>query len=126
MTTRQQRVEEVIRAEVSDILRTHVSDPRIGFVSLTSVKVSPDLENASIFVSIYGEEEKKKAAMAGLYSATKFIRGELGRRLELRLVPAIHFVRDDSLERGSNVLGIMKKLENEKRVRPNKRAVKKR
>jgi ribosome-binding factor A len=124
--TRQQRVEELIRAEVSDILRADVSDPRIGFVSITGVNISPDLENASIYISILGEEEKKAAAMAGLSSATGYIRGELGRRLMLRLVPKIHFVRDDSLERGSQVLGIMKKLEHEKRVRQVKKPLKKR
>lgn len=124
--TRQERVEELIREEVSDILREKVSDPRIGFVSITDVKISPDFENASIHVSILGDEKKKKEAMEGLYSATGFIRGELGRMLELRLTPKIYFVRDDSIERGSNVLAIMSKLEHEKRVRKVKRSSKKR
>lgn len=123
---RSERVEELIREEVSKILREKVSDPRIGFVSITSVKVSPDLENASIFVSIYGDEKKKNEAMQGLYSATSFIRGELGRMIELRLTPKIQFVRDDSIERGSKVLSIMSKLKNEKRTRKNKKPAKKR
>jgi len=123
---RSERVEELIREEVSEILREKVSDPRIGFISITSVKVSPDLENASIFVSIYGDEKKKNEAMQGLYSATGFIRGELGHMIELRLTPKIQFVRDDSLERGSKVLSIMSKFENEKRTRKNKRTAKKR
>lgn len=124
--TRQERVEELIREEVCDILREKVSDPRIGFVSVTDVKISPDFENASIYVSIYGDEKKKKEAMDGLYSATGFIRGELGHMLELRLTPKINFVRDDSIERGSNVLALMSKLEHEKRVRKVKRSSKKR
>jgi ribosome-binding factor A len=124
--TRQERVEELIRQEVSEILRTKVSDPRIGFVSLTTVAVSPDLENAEIFVSILGDEQQKEAAMQGLFSATGYIRGELGHHLELRLTPRLRFTRDDSLERGSNVLGIMNKLENEKRVRQVKKPAKKR
>jgi len=124
--TRQQRVEELIRAQVSEILRKEVDDPRIGFVSITGVDISPDLENAAINVSILGDEKKKRDAMIGLQSATRFIRGELGQRLALRLVPQITFVRDDSLERGSRVLQIMNKLEHETSVRPNKRAAKKR
>ncbi|MFA5114204.1 MAG: 30S ribosome-binding factor RbfA [Candidatus Margulisiibacteriota bacterium] len=125
--TRQQRVEELIRSEVSEIIREEVDDPRIGFISITGVNISPDLENAQIHVSIMGDEKQKQDAMAGLQSATHYIRGELGPRLALRLVPKIAFVRDDSLERGSRVLQIMNKLgKNETSVRQNKRTAKKR
>jgi len=123
--TRQERVEELIREEVSDILREKVSDPRIGFVSITKVKISPDLENASIYVSIFGEESVKKEAMKGLISATGFIQRELGRMLELRLTPHLHFVRDDSIEQGSRVLEIINRLESEKNLRRNKKGRKK-
>lgn len=124
--SRPEKAAELIRAEVSEILRAKVSDPRIGFVSITSVDVSPDLENAAIYVSIFGGEKDKAAAMAGLESATKFVRGELGRRVEFRQVPQIRFVRDDSLEKGSNVLGIINKLhKDEKTVQSSKKAPKK-
>lgn len=111
--TRQERVEELIKEEVSDILREEVSDPRIGFVSITSVKISSDLKFASIFVSIFGSEKQKQEAMNGLNSARGFIQRELGKMLELRVTPRIQFVRDDSLERGSRVLGIISKLKHE-------------
>jgi ribosome-binding factor A len=124
--TRQERVEELIRQEVCEILREKVSDPRIGFVSITGVEISPDLENASIYVSILGDEKQKEEALKGLYSATRFIRGELGHRIELRLVPKLRFFRDDSLERGSRVLGLIKKLEHEKSLPRNKKRAKKR
>lgn len=124
--TRQERVEELILRETSEILREKVSDPRIGFVSLTGVEISPDLEDATIYASILGDEAKKAEALQGLYSATRFIRGELGHRLELRLVPKIRFVRDDSLERGSRVLGLIHKLEHEKVLPGNKKRSKKR
>ena len=124
--TRQERVEELIRQEVSEILRERVSDPRIGFVSLTEVKISPDLKNAIIYVSILGDEKKKVEAMAGLLSATSFIRGELSKMLELRATPEIRFIRDDSLDRGSRVLDIIYKLEHEKSPRGNKKSAKKR
>jgi len=109
--TRVERVAELIREEISKILREDVSDPRIGFVSITRVDISPDLDNAKVFVSILGNEEKKKEGMNGLNSATGFIRGRLGHLLELRLVPEIKFVRDDSLEKGSRVLSIISRLE---------------
>ena len=63
--TRQERVEELIRQEVCEILREKVSDPRIGFASVTGVEVSPDLENASIYVSILGDEKKKRKRCRG-------------------------------------------------------------
>ena len=108
--TRIERVAELIRKEVSAIIREDVSDPRIGFVSLTRVEISPDLENAKIFVSILGDREQKDDSMEGLNSASRFIRGKLGNVLEMRTVPELRFVRDDSLEKGSQVLGIISKL----------------
>jgi ribosome-binding factor A len=125
--TRQERSEELIRAEVSRIIREDVNDPRIGFISLTRVKLSPDLADATIYVSIMGDEEKKQAAMTGLNSASRFIRGELGESIEFRSVPQIRFVRDDSLEKGSRVLATMRKLgTNETRTRTDKKPPKRR
>ncbi|MFA4843390.1 MAG: 30S ribosome-binding factor RbfA [Candidatus Margulisiibacteriota bacterium] len=125
--TRQERSEELIRAEVSRIIREDVNDPRIGFISITRVKLSPDLTSAAIYVSIMGDEEQKQAGMAGLFSASRFIRGELGESLEFRSVPQIRFVRDDSLERGSRVLAAMRKLgTDETRTRTNKKPPKRR
>jgi len=108
--TRIERVEGLIIKEVSSIIREDVNDPRIGFISLTRVKLSPDLENANIFVSILGDEKQKNDSMYGLNSARRFIRGKLGDVLEMRQVPELRFVRDDSLEKGSNVLGLLSKL----------------
>jgi ribosome-binding factor A len=119
--TRIERVQELIREEISDILRDKVSDPRIGFISITRVKLSPDLKNASIFVSAFCDENKKEEVMKGLQSATGFIQHELGQMLQLRQTPILRFVRDDSLAKGSQVLGLMKKLENEKHPVRNKK-----
>jgi ribosome-binding factor A len=116
--SRADRVAELIKAEVSRIIREDVNDPRIGFVSITGVDVSPDLENAKIRVSIMGSEEVKQDSMGGLRSASRFIRGKLGDLLELRLVPEIRFVRDDSLEKGSRVLDIICKLSHPKSKKP--------
>lgn len=110
---RGQRIGDLIKEKVSLILRKKVADPRIGFVSITDVKMPQDLKSAKIFVSIYGSERDKKETMKGLSSARGFIQGELGRSLELRYVPIINFEEDKSIERGSRVLVIMSKLEKE-------------
>lgn len=119
--TRLDRVGEFIRAEISAILKKKVNDPRIGFVSLTGVTMSPDLKYAKIFVSILGDETEKLKTLEGLKSAKSFIRGELGNVLELRLVPELNFVRDESIERGDRILGLLSKIKSQGA----KRAVKK-
>ena len=126
--TRVERVAALIREEVSRIIREDVSDPRIGFISITGVDLSPDLENAKIRVSILADEKKKQESMQGLHSATGFIRGKLGDLLATRIVPELKFVRDDSLEKGSRVLGIISKLEkdHERNIRGHKKSPKKR
>ncbi len=111
--SRPERVAQFLKREISLILRNKVNDPRIGFVSLTDVEITPDLKYAKIFVSILGDEKSKKSSMLGLKSATSFVRGELGKILELREVPQLHFERDNSLERGSQIISLLNKLKHE-------------
>lgn len=111
--TRADRVAELIKQEVSDIITRKLNDPRVGFTSVTAVDIGPDLKNAKIYVSIFGTSEQKKGTMAALFSATKFVRGELGRRMQLREVPEIMFRQDDSIERGAKVFEIINKLHKE-------------
>ena len=111
---RSDRVAELIKHEVSDIITRKLNDPRIGFTSVTAVDIGNDLKNARIYVSIFGTPEQKKATMDALFSATKFVRGELGHRLQLRDVPEILFRQDDSIEKGAKVFEIINKLHKEK------------
>lgn len=125
--TRPERFAELIKEEISEILKGKVSDPRIGFVSITEVEISPDLKDAKIYVSVFGEEKQKKEAMNGLGSATGFIRAKLACLLPTKNVPQIEFVQDDSIERGSRVLEIISGWGHEKEtVRKNKKSSKKR
>jgi ribosome-binding factor A len=127
--TRVERVAALIREEVSRIIHEDVSDPRIGFISITGVDLSPDLANARIRVSVLANEKEKTESMKGLYSATSFIRGQLGHLMATRIVPEITFVLDDSLEKGSKVLNIISSLERKKdegRVKLHKKKAKKR
>jgi ribosome-binding factor A len=111
---RADRVAELIKHEVSDIITRKLNDPRIGFTSVTAVDIGNDLQNAKIYVSIFGTPGQKKDTMDALFSATKFVRRELGHRLQLRDVPEVIFRQDDSIEKGTKVFEIINKLHKEK------------
>ncbi|MHB9023608.1 MAG: 30S ribosome-binding factor RbfA [Armatimonadota bacterium] len=108
-STRQQRMARLLRDEISRILREDMHDPRMGFVSITDIELTPDLHIANVFVSVYGEEEQQQQSITALERATGFIRGELGRQLRsLRFIPELHFRLDPSLARGARVLELLK------------------
>ncbi|MTJ06867.1 MULTISPECIES: 30S ribosome-binding factor RbfA [unclassified Anabaena] len=110
------RVAELIKREVSQMLLNGIKDDRVGtgMVSVTDVDVSGDLQHAKIFVSIYGTEEAKAETMAGLKSATGYVRSELGARVRLRRTPEVQFLEDHSIERGTKVLNLLNQLEQER------------
>ena len=88
-----------VRGEIMQIIRRDLKDPRIGFVSITEVRMSPDLRSARVRVSVLGDESEQKQSLAGLRSATGLIRHELGRRLEnLKFSPELRFELDPSIE----------------------------
>src|SRR4028119_123414 len=97
------RVAELIKREVSQMLLQDIKDDRVGagMVSVTDVDVSGDLQHAKIYVSIYGTDEARQQIMAGLKSATGYIRSELGHRVRLRRTPEVIFQEDRSIERGT-------------------------
>jgi ribosome-binding factor A len=99
-----------IQEEVSEIIARKLKDPRVGFVTLTGVKVSPDLSYASIYVSVMGSQQEVEKTLAGLDGAKSFIRSELARRLEIRHVPEIRFHHDDSSVKGARIDVILKHL----------------
>lgn len=108
---RQEKLGEQIAIEVSDLLRTRIKDPRVGFASITHVDVSGDLRHAKIFVSIMGELDEKKSSMEALHHATGFLRHELATRLTVRFMPEIVFKLDNSIEQGAHILGLIRQLE---------------
>ena len=110
------RVAELIKREVSQMLIHDIKDDRVGagLVSVTDVVVSGDLQHAKIFVSIYGSEEAKIETMAGLKSATGFVRTELGQRVRLRRTPEVIFQEDSSIERGTKVLSLLNQLNHDR------------
>jgi ribosome-binding factor A len=106
------RVAELIKREISQMLLFGIKDERVGggMVSVTDVDVSGDLQHAKIFVSIYGTDEARAATMEGLQSACGYIRGQLGKRVNLRRTPEISFEEDRSLERGMRVINLIEQL----------------
>ncbi len=110
---RQEKLGELIAAELSDLMRTRVKDPRVGFASITRVEVSNDLRHAKVFVSVMGSPEEHKGTMKGLSNAAGFLRHELASRLTLRYMPEIVFKLDTSIEEGARVLALIKQVSEE-------------
>lgn len=108
---RQEKLGEQIAIEVSDLLRTRLKDPRVGFASITHVEVSGDLRHAKIYVSVMGERDEQKQTIEALHHATGFLRRELAGRLTVRFMPEIVFKLDNSIEQGTHVLGLIHQLE---------------
>ena len=111
MNRRTERLNSIIRRELSDLIRNEVRDPRVvGVVSVTRVDTSPDVNYARVHVSVYGTLREKEDAIAGLGDASRFIRRQLRGRIETRQVPELRFILDDTLEEGSEMLRLLDSL----------------
>lgn len=98
------RINEEIRHELSSILRTGLKDPRVSsLASVLRVETTPDLKHCKIFISVLGDEETRNNTEEGLKSSSGYIKGELARRVNLRVTPELHFVMDQSIEYGINM-----------------------
>jgi ribosome-binding factor A len=108
MAHRIERVNSLIRQEISQLLQRQVKDPRLGtFVAVTEVSTSADLKYARVFVSRIGSEGEKQETLSALASASGFFRRELARSLKLRYTPVLSFQWDDSIERGDHLLQLI-------------------
>ncbi|MCL0046507.1 30S ribosome-binding factor RbfA [Dehalococcoidales bacterium] len=109
MTRRIERVNNLIRQEISELLQRQVKDPRLGsFIAVTEVSTSPDLRQAKIFVSSINNE--KQEILSVLAAASGFFRNQLARRLRLRRIPELSFHWDTSIERGDHLLRLIDKV----------------
>ncbi len=111
MTQRTDRIDELLRQEMTSILQRDVDDPRIGFATITDVTTAPDLRHARVQVSVIGQEAERKTTLAALGRAMPFVRHELGKRLRLKRIPELHLELDDSVERGTRILHLLDELE---------------
>ena len=110
MSHRHERVAETIRGALAELIRDELRDPRVGFVTLTGVDLSPDLKQARVFVSNLGLEAERDAAVEALNHAAPFLRRSLAARARLRFTPGLRFVSDATLERGSRVEALIQEM----------------
>ncbi|WP_262172956.1 30S ribosome-binding factor RbfA [Saccharococcus sp. Marseille-Q5394] len=113
MSMRANRVAEQMKKELGGIIGQKLKDPRIGFVTVTDVEVTGDLQQATIFISVLGNEAEKEGTLAGLTKAKGFIRTEIGQRIRLRKTPEIEFAFDDSVEYGNRIESLLRQVNSE-------------
>ncbi|MGZ6673400.1 MAG: 30S ribosome-binding factor RbfA [Solirubrobacteraceae bacterium] len=101
------RVDEAVREVLSDVLTHEVKDPRVGFVTVTDVKTSPDLSHARVYVSVLGDAEAVSASLEGLRSAQGFLQGRIGGELRLKHTPTLTFFHDDTAEQAQRLERLM-------------------
>ena len=108
MTRRTERLNHLLRQEITDLLQREAKDPRLSaMVSVTRVSVSSDLRYAKVFISVLGTEEEKKGVLAGLHAASGFLRRELSGRLSIRYTPELSFFYDDTMEQAGRVIQLI-------------------
>lgn len=114
---RKRRVSEQIKRELSRLIRDEIKDPRVVMATVTAADVSPDLRSARVFISTLelAAGSDREQAVSVLNGATGFLRGELGKSLRLRRIPELHFIVDDSLERGSRVNAVIERVRNQEK-----------
>jgi ribosome-binding factor A len=113
MSVRASRVAEQMKKELSDIIGRKIKDPRIGFVTVTDVQLTGDLQIAKVYISVLGDEEQKQNTLKALAKAKGFIRSEIGQRIRLRKTPEIYFEMDETIDYGNRIEALLKELNNQ-------------
>ncbi|WP_409292342.1 30S ribosome-binding factor RbfA [Peribacillus sp. SCS-26] len=110
MSLRANRVGEQMKKELSEIIGRKIKDPRIGFVTVTDVEVTGDLQQAKVYISVLGDEEQRQNTLKGLAKAKGFIRSEIGQRIRLRKTPEIFFEFDESVDYGNRIENLLTQI----------------
>ena len=111
---RMRRVDTAVRQVVGDVVAQDLKDPRVGFVTVTDVKTSPDLRHARVYVSVLGTPEEQEASLEGLRSAHGFLQRSVSRELRLKHTPELEFVLDDTAERAFRLEALLESPEDER------------
>jgi ribosome-binding factor A len=112
MTQRTERVNKLARQVLGESIGS-LKDPRVGFATITSVRVTPDLRHARVLVSVLGSDEEQEETMQGLERAKPYLRGELGRQIRMKYTPELHFELDHVAEDALRLEALMKELHND-------------
>lgn len=110
MSRRARQVGELLREELIDIIRREVKDPRVGFMSITRVEVTPDIRLARVYVSVLGTDEERKETLEAMRSAAGFIRYHLRPRLDMRSIPELEFRDDRSMEHAETIARMLREV----------------
>ena len=116
--SRPERVADQIRKELSELVARQVHDPGIGFLTITHVKMTPDLQHARVYYTVIGDDKARKDAQRALGRASGFLRRQIASRVRLRTVPELTFFYDDSIERQDRIERIMLDLQAERVANP--------
>lgn len=115
--SRSQRVVEQIKRELAELIRLEVKDPRVGFITLTDVEITPDYAHAKVFFTSMTGKEDVEGILVGLRRASGFLRRELGKRVRIHTTPELHFHYDQSVEEGSRLSQLIDEVVREDQVR---------
>jgi len=110
MGIRVNRVEDVLLRAINEVIMNKVRDPRIGFVTVMGVTVSPDIRSAKVFVSVLGDEREKTDTLAGLKASAPYIRREVAHQVTLKNMPELHFIYDETPEKSEHIMNLLKDL----------------
>jgi ribosome-binding factor A len=117
MSVRQEKVQEQLVQQISEMILRELKDPRLGFVTLTGAEITRDLRHAKIFVSVLGDENARKQSLQALKSASGLLRGEFARRAHLRIAPELEFQIDEGIERGNRIFELLHSVEGDLKPR---------
>jgi len=115
---RPERVAQMVQELLGELFARGMRDPRIGLVTITGVKMSPDLREARVFWTVHGDAEQRKHTGRGLDKARRFLRHEIGVQLKLRVTPELRFTYDEAIDRGERIEQLIRQVHDEERSRP--------
>jgi ribosome-binding factor A len=118
MTTRQEKLVGLLKEQISDILRREIKDPRLGFATVIDAEISADLRHAKVYVSIMGTENQRKQSMEVLKHAQHFVRQEFGKRVRMKVLPDIQFVKDETVDKGMHMFELLEEIKRDEEKRP--------
>ena len=113
MSTRQEKLKELLKEEMSEILAREFKDPRLGFITVIGAEITPDMRYARVFVSVMGNDEEKERNMAILNKGAHFARAALGKRIKIKILPEIEFKLDTSVDQGIRIFELLQQIKHD-------------
>jgi ribosome-binding factor A len=117
MSSRPERVGDQIRVEITEMLAREIHDPGIGFLTITRVSMTADLQHARVYYTSFGDDKVRRESARALERAAPYLRRQLGRRLRLRRAPEVHFFFDESIEQQDRIERIIQEIQTERAAR---------